>query len=184
LRPPPNIKPMAGLSDPDSMAVADSALAVVSPLPVLYYGVGLTLLGLLQANFWSDREFRQVRRQARVQGGLRRNVGISRLAESGQMITAAESAEVRPVVEAGLRLWEAPRQRRGLRLGRAMVLWSFGVPALVGATQGRWAPAIGFVVIVLLLFAFQRYLVRRQGRLQRTAEVNGWLANGRVADPS
>jgi hypothetical protein len=165
------------------MAVAASVIAAVSPLGVLYYGVGLGLLAVSQAVYWSDGTVREARKRARV-GGLRRTIRIARLAESGEKLPAVEATEVRPVVELGLLMWDAPSQRVGRRLGLTMILWSFGIPAILGATQGRWPPTIGLVFIGLLLFALERYLIRRTNRVRKTAEVNGWLVNGQVADAS
>jgi hypothetical protein len=125
---------------------------------------------------------RATRRRAKAGGGLGRTRRLERLAESGGLIPSAEANQVRPVVELGLVLWASPKQRLARRLGLLMILWSFGVPAILGATQGRWRPTIGLVVIGLLLLAFERYLVRRHARLVRTAQVNGWLENGQPAD--
>jgi hypothetical protein len=107
---------------------------------------------------------------------------IERLAESGHLIPLGEAADVRRLVDGNLRLWRSPRQRLANRVALAMVLWWFGVPAMLWGLRGRWGPLAVFVVILILLFALQRYQVRRQGRLHRTAEVNGWLVDGEVAD--
>ena len=113
-------------------------------------------------------------------GDLRKN----RLALSGRVVPANAVVEVGPLVEWQLRL-RGPRERRlARRVSLATFVWLAGGLAVNWSLQGRWPAAFLMVYVAGLMLVVEAHQVWQTARMRRTAEVNGWLVNGQVADAS
>jgi hypothetical protein len=87
-------------------------------------------------------------------------------------------------VEWQLRL-RGPRGRRlARRVSLATLVWLAGGLAVNWSLQGEWPAAFVMVYVAGLMLVVEAYQVWQTARMRRTAEVNGWLVNGQVADAS